>query len=709
MEPKKIACVGVAGLLALGLVLIALQYGAGVPDPKRAPGAAVGHVPAPSPLERILGKAQYLSSPSIAIHPDGFYVASHDLFGWGSSQNTSGISKVYRSTDRGATWKHAATLEGQFWSNVFVHRGGLYIFGYAHRGGNIIIRKSMDGGYTWTYPSDENNGLLKSGRFGGTPNRPVVHEGRLWIAQGTRLMSAPVDADLLKAASWTRGKTVRQDPSWLGGRFTFWSEGQVTASPAEGVVILPKVNQLPYTALLRAGSLRSLHFDADLDFVDLPGAEKKFGAAYDAVSEKYYVCNNPVLFAHRNDWWLRKKPAMIRNTAALLSSKDLRHWQVEKIFLYSPDLHHEAFQYLNFEFDGDDLAVISRTAFVIGGHKPPRGHDSNLMTFHRIPDFRNASPDHVLEIDRAGKRVLRFERTQYRRAPLGAFPLGSEFDGTPLRNPAGLAQDADGKVYIREQSGRVLQFDAAGNFLRVAVSAPVSFVDHSLAVEQPVAGERSWTGLDSNSWQEPVNWYYWGRPDTPEELAIFGSAAAAAATITLDTLFHIKGMRFQNTAGYTIDGCGELSVGSAASAGLFEVTRGWHTIKVPITLGALTRVHIEAGAALSFDGPLDLNGETLIVSGTGFLTLSGPFSMGNGRLVLDTWSPVALSDPANALLDGTLELRLPEGASPPANCNFELFSFLPSLGRTFDKVELPALADGLAWDTPSSIRSVASR
>ena len=699
MTMKSVVGGAVAVCFALGLGLAGVQCGVGAPDAGRAPGVVIGHQPAPSLLELILGRAQYVGSPSIAILPNGAYVASHDLFGRGSSQDTSGVTKVYRSSDRGATWTPAATLEGQFWSKVFVHNGGLFIFGYTAKGGNIVIRKSTDGGYTWTLPIDGESGLLKSGRYGGTPNRPVIYEGRLWIGQSTRLMSAPVDSNLLKAASWTLSKTVSQDTSWLSGRFKFWSEGQVTASPAEGVVLLPKVNQLPYTALLRAETPRSLHFDPYLDFVDLPGGEKKFGAAYDAVSGRYYVCNNPVLPAHKDDWRLREKPGMIRNTAALLSSKDLYHWNVEKIFLYSPDLYHEAFQYLNFEFDGDDLAVISRTAFVVGRHKPPRGHDSNLMTFHRIRDFRTVSPDHEIEIDRGGNRVLRYERTQHERAPLGAFPLGSHFDGTPLKDPTGLAQDRDGRVYILEQGGRILQFDAAGNFLGLAASAPIPFDDGRLSVEQPAAGERSWTGADSNSWREPTNWYYWGRPDTPEELAIFGSASVADATIALDSVFRIKGIRCHNTAGYTVAGGGELVIGAAGSDGVFEVMRGQHTIQVPITLGSHARVHIESGAGLSVEGPLDLDGETLISSGPGLLKMSGPFSMGNGRLVLSAGRPVAFGDSASPLLDGTLELRLPEDVTPALGDRFDLLDFTPPLGDTFDDVKLPDLAGGLAWNT----------
>ena len=321
---------GVAGVFTLVAAISNCTFR--TPDPTRAPGVAIGHQPAPSLSEIATGQDQYVGSPSITMLPDGTYIASHDVFGRGSSQDTSGITKIYRSEDRGIHWTQTAVLEGQFWSTVFSHNGALFVFGYAHRSGNIVIRKSQDGGFTWTTPSNENNGLLRTGEYGGTANSPVIHEGRLWIAQSTRLMSAPTDADLLRADSWTLSNTVPQDKQWLDGTFTFWSEGQVTASPKEGVVVLPKVNQMPYTAILRAESPASLCFNPEADFAAVPGVEKKFGAVYDPVSERFYICSNPVLPAHKDDWRYGSLPAMIRNAAALLSSADLHHWRVEQFF-----------------------------------------------------------------------------------------------------------------------------------------------------------------------------------------------------------------------------------------------------------------------------------------------------------------------------------------------------------------------------------------
>ncbi len=468
--------------------------------------------------------AKYISDPEIAVLSDGSYVACHAYAGWFSGSSSSGETSIFRSTDQGITWSQVATLSGLLRGSLVEYGGALYMLGVdKDDGGQAVVCKSTDYGVTWTQTATFSNG------GSATPNNPVVFGDRLWSAASAASMSAPITSNWMNTASWRLvGGFPAYEEGWAS-EGEFIGEAQIAASPEQGISILPKVKQHALSALAQVDpSTGKVSFDPWHNFVSLPGGEKKFGAGYDAVSGRFFVLSNPILPAHSNTSIAND---LIRNTAALLSSPDLVNWNVEKIFLYSTDYETDGFGYLNFDVDGDDMVVASRTAFPVGGDDPERGHDSNLLTFHRIDDFRTAAPDHVLKL--SGGDVLRYEKTDYEDAPLGSFALGATFDGAALTNPDGFGQAAGGDVYIRESGGRILQFDAAGNFLQTVSSAPVSFQSSELSIDPPSDGECSWVSSGSGDWFEPLNWHYWGRADTADETAVFGSAATGPATVTV--------------------------------------------------------------------------------------------------------------------------------------------------------------------------------
>jgi hypothetical protein len=83
------------------------------------PGVVIDHSPAST--------RQYVGSPSIAILSNGDYLASHDLFGPGSTRDRT---IVFRSQDRGNSWSKLTELQGQWWSTLFVHRDKVYLMGH---------------------------------------------------------------------------------------------------------------------------------------------------------------------------------------------------------------------------------------------------------------------------------------------------------------------------------------------------------------------------------------------------------------------------------------------------------------------------------------------------------------------------------------------------------------------------------------------------
>lgn len=388
-----------AGALA---AVAAIAWGAPAPDHSGVPGVVIAHSPKSTRV--------FLGSAGIAILPDGTYLAKHDEFGPGSTEQASAVTRVYRSADRGATWVPSSRIDGLFWATVFAHRGAVYLMGTTagHRHGHCVIRRSTDGGRTWTEPKDERNGrLFPDISYHTAPVPVVVHQGRIWRAMedekgGTKwglmfrafMLSAPEDADLLVASNWTASNALPHDPAYLGGRFGGWLEGNAVVDPAGRIVNVLRVDHraLPEKAAIIRISAdgREATFDPARDFVDLPGGCKKFVIRPDPRDGRYWTLANAVLPAHRDG-----NVERIRNAAVLMSSTDLRAWTPHHVALYHANTASHGFQYLDWQFDGEDLVVAARTAFDDGIGGADNQHNSNYLTFHRLERFRRHVGDRV--------------------------------------------------------------------------------------------------------------------------------------------------------------------------------------------------------------------------------------------------------------------------------------------------------------------------
>lgn len=338
---------------------------------------------------------QYLCTPSLMKHPDGYLLASMDVFEKNAPQN---LTLIFRSDDNGESWYHYSELFPCFWGKLFLHRNEVYMLATSTEYGDLLIGKSSDGGKTWAEPSV----LL---RGSGCPRVPGWHKsampiieyrGRLWTAidygawnaggHASALLSVCADSDLLRSENWSITEPLPYDSAWKGsveGDNRGFLEGNAVVLPDGGIG-----NILRYTTdkgTPNHGLIPVLRGDTkDPDkvltfakYVPFQGNLSKFDILLDDVSGYYYsiICRI-----------YDEKIPYARNLLSLVRTVDLEHWElVCDILDYTmDDPKTVGFQYVSFLFDGDDILFLSRTAF--NGAKSY--HDNNYITFHRITNFR---------------------------------------------------------------------------------------------------------------------------------------------------------------------------------------------------------------------------------------------------------------------------------------------------------------------------------
>lgn len=334
---------------------------------------------------------RYLCSPSLLRHPDGFLLASMDLYAGGGPQN---LTLIFRSDDEGATWHYQCELFPAFWTKLFLYGGEVHALAASTEYGDLLIGKSKDGGRTFGMPTVLLRGSNGKGGWTGVHKNPqplVTFGGRLWNTlewgswgQGfhaAMVMSAPLGADLLDASSWSFS-----EPLPYGGTAWGLPEGR-TAGCLEGALAV-KDGRLynimryqmealkPNYGLALSYLVDTENPEAPLTFdhaVEFPANHSKFSVKYHAGRKCYYTIATRIPDA-QHVW--------CRNLLSLMKSADLEHWEVVTDIQdrLADDPGKVGMQYVDFEIEGDKILFLVRLADN-GAHT---FHDSNYIVFSTL-------------------------------------------------------------------------------------------------------------------------------------------------------------------------------------------------------------------------------------------------------------------------------------------------------------------------------------
>lgn len=338
---------------------------------------------------------QYLCSPSLVRHPDGYLLASMDLFGV-SPQN---LTLIFRSDDDGETWHYVSELYPCFWGKLFIHNNELYMLGCSTEYGDLLIGKSVDGGKTFCAPTVLLRGSCQHDVAGvhKNPQNIVVYNGRIyetleWGAwavgyHAPMVMSCDINDDLLVAENWHFTPPVKYDSNWEGvakGPSTGNIEGTLAIAPDGTLYNIMRydMNQTePGYGLVLAYKVNTQDPDAPLEYshaIALPGNHSKFMIKKDEKNRMYYTIISRIDVPER---------AYRRNLLSLMRSADLKNWElVSDLFDFRDhDMEKVGFQYVDFEIEDDDMLILIRTAL----NNAHNYHDANYSTFYRLKDFNN--------------------------------------------------------------------------------------------------------------------------------------------------------------------------------------------------------------------------------------------------------------------------------------------------------------------------------
>ncbi len=316
-----------------------------------------------------------------------------------------------RSDDRGETWTEPARLtKGQDWHqsacNVHYVHGNIYLtmerrtsFGIkawcvgelapvlmrAKTGSDLTKRKS------WTFASEISMRQIIP-KYETNPKIDLF---------GVPFYDAPFpagcDADGVKGRDcgpmgWLESNVVQiTDPDhyWFdptGRTFHLWMRAHTGGTGYAALLKVAERGRKPGTGRMET-MLETVPSGKRMLFAPCPGGQMRFHIIYDRPTKLYWLLSTQATDSMTRATRLPSKrynlPNNERRRLQLHFSKNMIDWCFAGLVAVGP-ADNASRHYASMAVDGDDLIVLSRS----GDKRAKSAHNGNLITFHRVRDFR---------------------------------------------------------------------------------------------------------------------------------------------------------------------------------------------------------------------------------------------------------------------------------------------------------------------------------